>query len=135
MPTAANSSNRVEFKDVELARQKYYTKTQETSKKRWKYILITCAILFSLEILFLFIGPFKQSSFTATSFLFLFGSIIFAFLFEALFVSAIVYLATHKDSGIIAKYRIDYERAYKAFLFIVNLQNFSLIFTMTTHSV
>ena len=115
MPTAASSSSTIEFKDVELARQKYYVKSQETSKKRWKCILITCAILFSLEILLLFIGPFKQSNFFATSFTFLIILIISVIMFEAIFVSIIVLLATHKDSGIIAKYRIDYERAYKGF--------------------
>ncbi len=114
----------MDFKDLERTRQIYQQKSQATSKKRWRVILITCFILFSFEIIFLIFRLSKSSELNTKHFAVLAIPIPFVLLFEFLFISLIVYIATHKDSTILAKHYADYRRIYKAYFIHRQLTKF-----------
>ncbi|MBR3230990.1 DUF3137 domain-containing protein [Candidatus Saccharibacteria bacterium] len=113
--TASSASRAVTFEDIKKLQEQYRVKSQQTSKKRKRAVLITCAILFPIEAIIFGSGLTKLPSFDVTHFLILLMPTLFASAFQALMVSLVVFLATYKETVVLNGYRSTYKRLYKAY--------------------
>ena len=113
--TASSASRAVTFEDIKKLQEQYRVKSQQTSKKRKRAVLITCAILFPIEAIIFGSGLTKLPSFDVTHFLILLMPTLFAAAFQALMVSLVVFLATYKETVVLNGYRSTYKRLYKAY--------------------
>lgn len=121
---AKNSSKPITFAEIKKLSDEYRAKSHETSKKRKKAIIITCAILFPIELIVLIFGLTQLPNLNTTHFLILALPILFAVLFQILIISFIVFLSTYNDTLELSKYHQTYKRLYKAYFIHRQLAKF-----------
>ncbi|MBR3132122.1 DUF3137 domain-containing protein [Candidatus Saccharibacteria bacterium] len=115
----------MQFKDVELARKKYYDKDQEILKKCKKITAIVCAILLLIEIP-IFIAIFQQSKniLTLAYLPIMIIIVIIVAMTETFFVYSIVHLFMRRDNKNLFELYLAYKRTYKAFFVHHQLSQF-----------
>ncbi len=104
----------MKFENVEILQKKYSAKSQDISKKHKKIVLITCAVVFSINFIILIFVYFFISKPKTTSLLSIFPVLVIFFI-EWVFINVLASLSTSKDKVVLSEYYLAYKRAYKAY--------------------